>query len=438
MRSDTGSEPLPRTAAWVILALGISLYLLMSAETLVALGFPYTATEGSPLAKFHPGTYCLLLAWLVAIASHGNPVGVLGGQVARHPLLAGYFFCMILVFVWVLYRHGVSGIASIIESLWTPAIALFVLYLLDLRRHRQIVQIVVALLACNALVAIGEFLTGARLAPQSEEGVFAQEYFRSSALLGHPLNGAQVVVSLLPAVTLLPWSLLVRLTTGVLLVFSLFAFGGRASLSMGFIFYGGYALYRLFRAVVRGRFSYLQLTGGSLALMLGITAVAGVVAVTGIGERFFQNLQWDDSASVRGRVWEVFAHLSPTDLWTGVAPAEIDRISLRIGLDPKFEAVENFWIYLFMQFGVVGYFPFIVGLALLVALLWRAATPSMRVAVLVYFLVASGANTLASKTMSLMMLAVVVVAGEAFRGPRPAAGGSGYGARGAVAGRRPG
>ncbi|MBV5344579.1 MAG: hypothetical protein JZU63_03080, partial [Rhodoferax sp.] len=155
MQVDTRSEPLLRTLAWGVFALGISLYMLLSADTLVALGFPYTATEGSPLAKFHPGTYCLLLAWLLVISSHGNPVSVLGNQIVRHPLLAGYFACMILVFVWVLYRHGVSGIAYIVESLWTPAIALFVLYLLDLRRHRQIVQIVMALLAFNALGAIG-------------------------------------------------------------------------------------------------------------------------------------------------------------------------------------------------------------------------------------------------------------------------------------------
>ncbi|MBV5344578.1 MAG: hypothetical protein JZU63_03075, partial [Rhodoferax sp.] len=159
--------------------------------------------------------------------------------------------------------------------------------------------------------------------------------------------------------------------------------------------------------------------------------------VSGIGERFFQNLYWDDSASVRGRVWGIFAHLSSSDWWLGISPAEINRLSLRIGLDPKSEAIENFWIYLFMQFGVVGYIPFVAGLALLLVVLWRAATPTMRVAIIVYFLVASSANTLASKTMSLTMLALVVVAGEAFRPPRSATGVSRrYSLQGAIAGSR--
>jgi hypothetical protein len=399
--------------AWLFFTLGITLHLMLSPEALIALGFPYTATEGPPYAKFHPGTYCLMLAWFMAATSHGNPVGVLAGQLARHTLLTSYFACMVLLFFWSSYRHGMSGTAFIIETLWTPAIAAFVLYLLNLRRHRQIVQIVVALLVCNAVVAIGESLTGKLLLPRT----FAEEYFRASAFLGHPLSGAGIVVVLLPAITLMPWPWLVRLTSGILLALSLFAFGGRASLLIGFVYYGAYALYRLFISVVRGRFSYLQLTGGSLALILCLTLVAGVVAITGIGERFFQTLRWDDSAAVRGRVWEIFAFLSPTDLWTGIAPAEIDHISLRIGLDPRFEAIENFWLYLLMQFGILGYIPFILGLAFLVALLWRAATPLMRIAVFVFFMVASTSNSLSTKTMSLMLLTVVVLACPAFRSP---------------------
>ena len=60
---------------------------------------------------------------------------------------------------------------------------------------------------------------------------------------------------------------------------------------------------------------------------------------------------------------------------------------------------------------MVGFIPFVVALACLLLVLWRVATPPMRVATLLYFLVASTANTLASKTMSLMLLVVVILAG---------------------------
>lgn len=413
------AEPVSRTLAWYLFALAVAVYMLMSAQMLLRLGIPYDAPFGPPIAKVHPGTYCLLLAWFSALASHGNPLSVLAGQMRQHRLLALYFFCMISVFVWVLMRHGTSGAAFIIEALWTPAIVAFVLYLLDPARHRQIVKVVVVLLLANAVLALGEVMAHARLTPLDlvHKDVVDEPYFRASAFFGHPLHNAMITVSLLPAVTLLPWSLSRRLVALLLLLFGMLAFGGRASLVTGVVFYGALAAVKGLIDLVRSRYSYLQLTGGSLALMVGLTVLVAVIAGTGLGARIFNNLQMDSSATVRLSVWGAFAYLSDTDWWMGVSPAQIDHIALRLGLDPVYEAIENFWIYLFLQFGTIGFVPFMLGLGCLLALLWKAANPAMRTALVVYFLVASTANTLASKTISLMLLTLVIIAGQAFRQP---------------------
>jgi hypothetical protein len=422
---DANVEPLSRKIAWYLLVLAVAAYMLLSGQVLLRLGIPYDAPYGPPIAKLHPGTYCLLLAWILAILSHGNPLRVLAGQMAEHRLLATYFACTVTILVWVLLRHGASGAAFIIESLWTPAIAVFVLYLLDRNKHRQIVQIVMLLLACNAVLALLETLFRIRLVPppMAIGDSFSEPYFRASALLGHPLHNAMITVSLLPAVIMLPWSLLQRLFVALLLSLSILTFGGRASLLLGGLFYGAYALFKGLEGVVRGRFSYLQLTGGSLAVMLGVTGMVGLIAGSGLGARIFENMKMDSSAGVRVRVWEAFNYLSNDDFWMGISPAQIDHISLRMGLDPQYEAIENFWIYLFMQFGIIGFVPFLIGLVCLLLVLWKAATSPMRVAILLYFAVASMANTLASKTFSLMLLAIVIVAGQAFRQILPATSG---------------
>ena len=413
------AEPSSRTYAWYFLVLAVGAYMLLSAQMLLSLGIPYDAPFGPPVAKVHPGTYCLLLAWFLALISHGNPLAVLACQMQQHRLLATYFSCVVSVFIWVLLRHGVSGAAFIIEAMWTPAIAAFVLYLLDPARHRQIVKIVILLLLANAVLALGEVTFHARLTPldQVHKDLVDEPYFRASAFLGHPLHNAMITVSLLPAVVLMPWSLPRRLVVILLMFLSILAFGGRASLVAGVAFYGALAAIYGMINVVRLRYSYLQLTGGALALMFGLTALIGIVASTGLGARIFENLQMDSSASVRLSVWGAFNYLSDTDWWIGVAPAQIDHISLRLGLDPVYEAIENFWIYLFLQFGIVGFIPFVFGLGCLLAVLWKAANPALRTALLVYFLVASSANTLASKTVSLMLLTLVIIAGEAFRQP---------------------
>lgn len=415
------TETLSRKTAWLLLATAVSVYMLLSSSMLLRLGIPYDAPFGPPFAKLHPGTYCLFLAWFTALSSHGNPLQVLGEQMARHRLMAVYLFSMVIVFAWAVFRHGTSGAAFIIESLWTPAMVVFTLDLIDARRHRQLVKVIVFLLACNALLAIGEALTPSRLTPLhvGRNDIVAEEYFRASAFLGHPLHNALITASLLPAVTLLPWPRMWKVVFIGTLMLALLAFGGRTSVVLAVLLYGTYFAVRVGHDVIRGRFSYLQLTGGSLALMLGSTALVGVVAVSGLGERIFKNLKLDSSGSVRLRVWDAFDYLSDTDWWMGIAPTDIDHIAVRMGLDPNYEAIENFWIYLFMQFGVIGFIPFLVGIVCLAFILLKSATPPMRMALLLYFMVASTANTLASKTVSLMLLVTVILAGVAFR-PQPA------------------
>ena len=399
--------------AWVLFATAMPAYMLLSPAVLGRMGIPYDTPLGFPLAKFHIGSYCLVLAWFMALASHGNPLRVMGAQMARHQLLGVYWVSMVGVFFWVVFRHGTAGAAFIVEALWMPVIAAFTLDLFDARRHRQTLNIVMFLLVCNALLAVGEALSGSHLIAVALEkrDLIVEDQFRATAFLGHPLHNALITASLLPAVTLLPLSRVWQIVLIMLLLLSLLAFGGRTSMALAVLFYGAYFVIRTCRKALRGGFSYLQLTGGSLALMLGTTGLLGVIAATGLGERVFKNMKMDSSAGVRLKVWDAFSYLSESDLWFGIAPVDIDHIALRMGLDPKYEAIENFWIYLFMQFGVVGFIPFVVALACLLLVLWRVATPPMRVATLLYFLVASTANTLASKTMSLMLLVVVILAG---------------------------
>lgn len=400
--------------AWTLFALALVLSMTLSAPTLDAVGISYDAPGGSVVAKVHPGTYALVLAWLCALSRHGNPLAALLQSLRRQVALTAYLVCMVAVFVWVICLHGSSGAAYIVQTLWTPALALFTLSSLHPRRRAQTLMLVMGVLACNAAVALMEVALQQHLLPipppPGDTGIF-----RAWALLGHPLLNANVTIALLPAVLLLPWRLPLRLALGVLLLCSVLAFGARTALSVGVLVYGLHAVCQALLNTFRGRYSYLQLTGGSAALLLGIAALCGLVLATGLGERIFDNLRWDNSANVRLAVWHAFDYLHGADWWLGLPPVAIDRIAVAMGLDLRYEAIENFWIYAFLQFGAIGFLPFLVGLGLLVKWLLREARPPMRSGVLVFFVVASTANALSSKTVSLMLLAVVVAASAAPR-----------------------
>ena len=399
----------PDTLPWLLFISGLTLSFLLSAQALLELGIPYDAPYGPMVAKLHPGSYLLILAWLAALLRHGNPLVVAARLARRQPVLAAYMACMVLVFVWVVLRHGTSGAAYIVQTLWVPGFALMTLPLLLPQRGHQTLVWLTALLCLNALLALAEYFGKFHLVPlpADQEGI---QYFRASAFLGHPLANANITMGLLPAALLMPWRLSLRVAALVLLVCSVLAFGARTALGVGVAVYGTQLLFTLGARAVRGRYSYLQITGGCAALLLGGTVLAAAVLSAGLGERIFSNLKWDNSANVRLRVWDAFDYLQGADWWLGLPPTQIDRIAIAMGLDPRYEAIENFWVYAYLQFGLIGFVPFLLGLGCLVWLMLTRGAPVLRSAVLVFFIVASTANTLSSKTVSLTLLAVVLLA----------------------------
>lgn len=420
--------PRVREAGWWLLLLAITLYMTVSSLTLAWIGIPYDLPGGSPLVKFHPGTWTLVLALLVTLAGCGHPLAVLIGRLRQSPLLAVYLGAMACVAGWAVWRNGTGGAAFIVDTLCMPGVALLLLGLFGPGRHRRLLHWMLALLALNAVIALGEYAARQTLVPRyaPDSGLIADAgYFRSTALLGHPLANAMITLALMPAALLIEgWRRWLALG---LLGLALLAFGSRTALGALLVVYLGALAAATVLDTARGRYSYLRVTGALLALMLGGTALTGAVLASGLGERIFANLSWDNSANVRLVALQALDHLDEFDWWVGVPPARIDEIALRLGLDPRFEAIENFWVVLLMQFGLVGFVPFLIGLGAGLLHVWRRAMPPLQLALPVYLLVASGANTLATKSVSLTLLMVAMAASAAWRpsvarpGARPGA-----------------
>ena len=406
-----GEDGLSRHVAWWLLVAAVVAYVALSASALMALGIPYDSPEGSFLVKIHPGTYLAVLSLAIGLCSAGHPVAAFARQLNQYRLLAVYLLCMLAVFMWAVLRHGPSGLAFIIDTLCMPAVVLLSMTLHARRRQHQLLLWVMGLLVFNALLAIAEFGLRWRFLPlyAGREDFVEEDFFRSSALFGHPLSNSLKTLALLPAVLLLPWGWPVRLGAGLVLVLGLLTFGSRAAMA-ALAIYLVVALLPLLSRLVRGRFNYIQIMAGLLGSVVGAAVLAGVVVVTGLGERIFKNLTWDNSADVRRKVWDVLDYVHGADFWLGVPVAQIDAIAQRIGLDPRYEAIENFWLYLLLLLGVCGFVVFVGGLMCLLVYLWRQAAAPMRLAMVVYLLVASSANTLAAKSVSLILLGVVIQA----------------------------
>ena len=404
--------------AWRLYVGGLLVLVCFSAHALIRLGYPYEAPLlGAFPFKIHPGTYLLAMSLLCSLASRGNPLRA-GYRLAwREPLLAFYFSMVVVTLVWVVLMHGTSGAAFIVDTHWLPAIAGLALMCFSDLRRRKLLWLLAGLMAFNAVLALFEYTTQWRLSPlfvQSQASGFATEdIFRSSALFGHPLVNAKVTSTLLAIATFLPMRPIWRWLHVLVLLLSLLAFGGRFALVTVVSIYGARALIVTALDVVRGRFSYLQLTGGSLLLMLLFAAVASVVVATGLGERIFTGLYLDNSASVRLTVLSAYDFVTTEQLWFGTSARDLDTVALRLGLDPVYEAIENSWIYLSLQFGLILFTLWFIGFACLLFWLLRQAPALAGLGVLMYLLNATTTNTLSAKTISLGILVTYVVGAAA-------------------------
>lgn len=412
----TARHPRLQQASWWLLVAGITSFVVLSAQTLAWLGVPYDLPVGGKWAKLHLGSWLVLLSLICALWADGQPLAEAWRRVQAMRLVALALACMVTVAAWSVARSGTSGAAFIIDALWVPCLVLLAMQGATVAQRRALLCWLMALLVLNALLALGEFVVGRTVVPRYalEPDLVADEgFFRATALMGHPLANALQTLTLMPAALLLParW----RWPVAGLLLIALLPFGSRSALAAALLVYGGALVASVLWRALHGRYSYLQLTGG-LFLCLVLFTAGGIAAwASGLGERIFANLTWDQSANARLVAWDALSWLDDEAWFAGVSPAQISDIALRIGLDPRFEAIENFWVVLLMQFGLVGFLPFLLGLGALLLHLWRQAVPAMRLAMLVYLVVASGANTLASKTASLTLLAVGMACSSAWR-----------------------
>lgn len=257
----------------------------------------------------------------------------------------------------------------------------------------------------NCMLAIAERVISTIIFKPDVEAVF--ESFRSYGMLGHPLNNGLVTAFLTLFFMIISESTVKKFIYLGLGVLAIFAFGARTALAAVFLAFPLILYFELKfyeREVAAGKFfNYLLL----FFLMLGFCFF--VLTSTSLGERIFATSKFDDdSADVRSRVFDMFRHFSTNDLMTGVSESEI----LKVMYLEKVDIIENFWIIWIFKYGFVltillGVFLFL----LLNSLFQNLDAPTRYVLIFVFFLIASGNNSLATNTTAVSIITVAALVG---------------------------
>lgn len=313
----------------------VALALFVSGATLNNLGMNYSANDTGGL-KIHP--YSMLLAptfvLLVAVLVGKRRIDDLAGI---RSALAGMVF-VVLVVAWKMASGGGQSLGFIVDTILDAFLFAMVLPFTSRKTGARLTMLFAAFFGFECLMALFEVVTRTNLIPVD---TWYGGSFRSTALQGHPLNNALIVVVV--AVSLQPFarrwvSVLIFLFT----VAALTAFGARGAL-VAYVFINAWRLARF--GLGSARAAAVTIVGGIAgAALLGWFVLSGVV-----GERIARVGTNDDSSEVRFQSLGILAHLDWRHVLLGSTANEIDHF---MGQESVL-VVENFVVGYLLSFGAL-------------------------------------------------------------------------------------
>ncbi|MBS0644284.1 MAG: VpsF family polysaccharide biosynthesis protein [Acetobacteraceae bacterium] len=418
-----GNQRLTRLAV-VLALLSVILILAISGNSLALLGVRYAETGGLPFEKLHPGTYLVALAAMLVLLFRRPAGSGLIRLFREAPALAMFNVLMLACALYSVANVGISGAAVYIESFLSAGMLAIVLREATDRQKRALAWIILFFCIVSIVMSIYEGATQTHLIPmhvadEKTMKMLMQEdsdEFRGDGLFTHPLTAAFVTAMSVFMLLRMRMNGVLQAILFTVLLIGLLSFGGRAALGTTVAGVSLAASVRLLFGLVR-RDLPLGFVGAITAAVLFLPPLLlAVISSTDIGDRIIAHMYIDDSAKVRNIQWLVLNHLNTHDVVFGVPLARMEFLKYQIGLATDTTDIENFWLLMFLNLGVMGFVVFLVALFMLMVHLGRqAAHPLGWLLILAAIAIDSTSNSLGRKSIDLFMLVAVVMAMTGYR-----------------------
>jgi hypothetical protein len=311
----------------------------------------------------HPATLLILICAIYATVRGVVP---LQQRLRDAPALMLFVFGIPAVTLYSVYFVGYSGSTVFVESFWSAGLLALLLEPAAARQKRLLGYILIALVVGNVFMALYESITHAELFPISydpsadlpDAGKVVDD-FRAHAFYAHPLT-ASLVTSM--GIFLLYNTRMRFIFAAPILVFmlvGLLAYGGRTALGVTALVSIAAALYLLLAGIAKRKIKVDFALAIVTAVIIGPILLAIIVTQTTIADRIIDNLYYDDSAAVRATQWDIFGHLSLKDWLFGITKEHLNDLKYQIALGGKDTDIENFWILIFLDLGIIGFSVFV-------------------------------------------------------------------------------
>lgn len=412
----------------------IALLMTVSPMALNAIGWNYDGLGGAGPTRFHPSSYLIVLLFVLIALCDGNPLASVISALV-HDLRIALF-----AIVWaVVFYHGVKNqelpAAGLIDTFLMPLLMVMIFRRLGSLTRIRIEMLMHCLIAVNALIGLGEFLSGMRLTPYFAGGILITDDWRSTALLGHPLGnalmtGCYIMMLLMGGGRLLQGRL--RYALLGLQFSAMVAFGGRASIVLLILFAAVILMMGIFRFLAGARLPLrnIAIIGVLLPVLIG---GLGIVYEFGFFDKFIMRFVEDQgSATARIVMFELFRGFTWTELLLG--PPQVN-LGYYVHVHKLEFGIESVWVAFSLYYGILPAILFFVGLLFFLCAVMAHCQARGWLVIGYFFLINSTFLGIAGKTINfttlMVMLMVMLPAARAPFRPRVSTSASGSAPRGA-------
>jgi len=357
---------------------------------------------GNPLFKIHFYSYTLFLALGFVVACVGL-VRFTAEQIALRPGVMQFAAVIVACTVITILRHGIGGVAYMVDTLLAAPLIVMLAFALDEERRQKLTTLIIYFVVLNATIGVVERLAGMHF-------IFTDldkfEYFRATALMGHPLENAFVTSSAMFLVVAMPWRPMKKALILSICMAGILAFGARSSFGVAIALGIAAALYVGGRSLLHGEMRLSTLMAAPWIATFTLTAGAALTFGSVLGERIVKLAKFDESAQVRVDSFRIFNYLSWDKILNGIDFAERNFL---IDTYKDVNIIENCWIAIILMIGGVLFVVFAVSLLGFFRSIGRGRGALAAFAILNFLLVASTSNSISTKTPSLAIFAVAMI-----------------------------
>lgn len=254
--------------------------------------------------------------------------------------------CVIIETVILLILHQFDKVSSLYCGFLSSALLFIIIQSnINIKMVRRLSLIFLLIYVFNLLIAYYERMTLQNLFYDANRVFWDEDYynvgldyiFRSTGLLGHPLNNAYATGLMMCTILLLNLKVFYKYALWFMGLIGLFCFNARGAILVSITMLGIYILYKL-----SSKFSFKHIILSVVVISAFIYIMNSILASSLAGRLVVGEIM-DGSAQTRLQIWEPILYANFGELMFGYSPHRYEQVALSIGL----HTAEN-WLAIFI------------------------------------------------------------------------------------------